>query len=227
MYVSGLCLGQPHQPSAFAAIEKIGSGNEAIFNLKELKRFRAGDPYPQTFDALEKWYKRPELKGTTLCVDRTGVGKGVTDLLHRRQIGAYLRLIQIIHGHHAAETEDGFSVPKKDLCGALQAVLETGRLNIPKRIFSGTLRTLRTELASFRVKNVTLGGDAAEEWRDSEQSDLVISTAISIWHLDRNWGPSWIPTNYPSQQSPMHRLLYGGGDEQNDRLRNDGLRPAR
>jgi hypothetical protein len=210
-FISGFCIGQPHEPSAFAVLERSGSGNDAVYHLKDLKRFKAGEPYPDMFDKLEAWYQRAELHGTTLVVDKTGIGKGIVDLLQRRQIGAYLQTIQIIHGHHAAETGEGYAVPKKDAAAALQSVLSTNRIAIPSSLFSSTLRSLRTELASFRMKNITLGGDPMEPHRDSDQADLIYAVCLPIWYSDRHWGPSWIPSNNPAQQSPTHQLLYEQG----------------
>jgi hypothetical protein len=212
--ISGACIGQPHEPSAFAVLERSGSGNDAHYQLRDLQRFRAGTPYPDMFDKLEGWYrdKKNGLHGTTLVVDKTGIGQGIVDLLQRRQIGAHLQCVQIIHGHHAAETEEGFAVPKKDAAAALQSVLSTRRIAIPTALLPGPLWSLRTELASFRLKNTTtLGGDPMEPHRDSDQADLIYAVCLPIWYSDRIWGPSWIPSNNPSQQSQIHKMLYEEG----------------
>jgi hypothetical protein len=210
--VSGLCLGQPHEPSAFAILERSGSGNDATYQLKALERYKAGDPYPDTFDRIAKWYAMPNIRGTTLVVDKTGVGKGIVDLLQRRQIGAHLQNVQIIHGHHAGETEDGFSVPKKDAAAALQSVLSTKRIRIPMNLLPGPLSSLKKELVNFRMKNTTtLGGDPMEPHRDSDQADLIYAVCLPIWYSDRHWGPAWVPSNLASQQSPTHQLLYEQG----------------
>lgn len=66
-----------------------------------------------------------------LCVDQTGVGAPVVDLFRQAKLNARLQPI-LIHGGDHATRENGWRVPKRELVGATQVALQTGRLKIAK-----------------------------------------------------------------------------------------------
>jgi hypothetical protein len=75
-------------------------------------------------------------------------------------------------------------VPKRDLVGALQVLLQQGRLKIASQLEHA--ETLRRELMNFRVKvNVTTGHDSYEAWREGDHDDLVLAAALAAWRATR------------------------------------------
>ena len=116
-----------------------------------------------------------------LVVDATGVGRPVVDMLS----AAGLSPVPItIHGGDVVSRDGTYwRVPKRDLVGALQVLLQTTRLKI-----AGQLRyadTLVQELLRFRVKISDQGHDSYGAWRDGEHDDLVLALAVACWYGQR------------------------------------------
>lgn len=93
--------------------------------------------------------QRPPLQGAArLVVDGTGCGRPVVDLL----IQAGLNPVAVnIHGGEQV-THEGrhWRIPKRDLAGALQVLLQTQRLKVAEAL--PLAPTLVQELLNFRVK---------------------------------------------------------------------------
>jgi hypothetical protein len=119
-----------------------------------------------------------------LVIDQTGVGPFGLDPL--RQAG--MEPIGItIHGGDAVShpTHDVYRVPKRDIAGAVNVLLEANRLRIADALPDAAV--LRAELENFRVKiNINTGHDSyaagpAEGWREGEHDDLVLAVGIALW----------------------------------------------
>jgi hypothetical protein len=113
-----------------------------------------------------------------LLVDKTGVGRGVTDILKDRG----LRFTGIvIHGGESSHRSNGADhVPKKDLVAALEVPFDKGTLKIAEGL--GLWPVLKEELQSFRRKqNPKTAHVSFEHWRDSDHDDLVLAVAMACW----------------------------------------------
>ncbi len=56
----------------------------------------------------------------------------MVDLLRRARVGAWLRPITITAGHKATPDDGGgWCVPKKDLVGVVQVLLQARRIKVP------------------------------------------------------------------------------------------------
>src|SRR5260221_3765658 len=133
----------------------------------------------------------PPLRGqTTLLVDRTGVGRGVFDLFARAQTAATVSPITITPGDTVTQETDGSSgyrVPKRDLVGCLQVLLQQQRLRIAEGLPLG--RILAAELLNFKAKISAGGHDsyeagAASDWREGAHDDLVLGLALPCWYAE-------------------------------------------
>lgn len=74
-------------------------------------------------------------------------------------------------------------VPKKDLVGVLQLLLQEKKLKVAKDLEHA--RTLLDELQHFKIKTAPLKDDAAIEWRERPHDDLVLAVAIAVWQAQR------------------------------------------
>jgi hypothetical protein len=70
-------------------------------------------------------------------------------------------------------------VPKRDLVGVLQVLLQTRRLRIASQLPEATI--LERELLAFRAKTPTSGAEVAEAWRERPHDDLVLAVAFACW----------------------------------------------
>ena len=156
----------------------------AAFHCRHLERLKLGTPYPAVADHVARVLDTPALRGgTELVVDATGVGRPVVDML--RQRGLECRAITITGGDQAAFEPGGWRVPKRDLVGAVQVLLQTERLKFAAEI--PAVPILVQEFMAFRVKIDPLTAhDSYGSWRDGAHDDMVLAVAIAAW-----WGLRW------------------------------------
>ena len=75
-------------------------------------------------------------------------------------------------------------MPKRDLVGAVQVLLQTDRLKFAEQI--PAIPTLVQELLAFRVKIDPLTAhDSYGAWRDGAHDDMVLAVAIAAWWGER------------------------------------------
>lgn len=153
------------------------------FSCGHLERLPLGTPYPAVADHVLGLLRTEPLRGQAeLVVDATGVGRPVVDMLHQRG----LKPIAItITGGDTASYDHGWRVPKRDLVGGVQVLLQTDRLKFSAEI--PTVPQLVRELLAFRVKIDPLTAhDSYGAWREGAHDDLVLAVAVATW-----WGQRW------------------------------------
>ena len=109
--------------------------------------------------------------------------KYTTNQLGRRpEDGRRLSSIAIhIHGGDKVTGEGrDYRVPKRDLAGTLQSLLQSGRLKVAAQLELGEVFV--KELLAFKVKvNITTGHDSYEALREGDHDDLVLAVAMPCW----------------------------------------------
>lgn len=159
---------------------------------RHLQRFELGTPYPAIVGHIRQMLATPPLadRRTALVVDATGVGVGVVDQF----VHSGLSPIPVsIHGGEKTTPDGsgGYRVPKRDLVGAVQILLQSERLKISRELPEAA--PLRRELQNFRVKiDPRTAHDSYSHWREAEHDDLVLATALAAWF--RQWWNSNIDT---------------------------------
>jgi hypothetical protein len=73
-------------------------------------------------------------------------------------------------------------IPKKDLVGVLQVLLQAKRLKVAEALEHAA--TLAEELQQFRMKTVPLTDDVVE-WRERPHDDLVLAVAVAAWRAEQ------------------------------------------
>jgi hypothetical protein len=181
----GLDLGQASDYTAIVVAEKVppeGSDDYEL-HVRHLERFR-DVLYPDVAERVSKLMAATGLWGkTALAVDRTGVGMAVTDML--RRAGLTFDAVTITGGDTETQSGwDSYRVPKRDLVGGLQVLLQSGRLKIARSLEHAEI--LRAELLNFRVKiNVATAHDSYEAWREGDHDDLVLAAALAAWKAQK------------------------------------------
>jgi hypothetical protein len=196
-YFVGLDLGQRADYTALAVVQSVKERNdkgnfEAVLHLRHLERYPLRTSYTTIADGVVSVMRSEALSSdeydparhrlakpkVELLVDKTGVGRGVTDILKER--GLKFTGI-VIHGGESTHNTDGaYHVPKKDLVAALEVPFDTGRLKIAEGL--ALWPVLREELQNFRRKqNPKTSHVSFEHWRDSEHDDLVLAVAMASW----------------------------------------------
>jgi len=186
----GLDLGQARDFTAICVAEKVTREDAGDYQLhiRHLERFR-DVLYPDVAERVQALMEAPELGSRpALTVDATGVGAAVVDML--RESGLTFDAVTITGGD--TESHQGgyaWRVPKRDLIGGLQVLLQSGRLKIASSLEHA--ETLRSELLNFRVKiNISTGHDTYEAWREGDHDDLVLAAALAAWNAYKG---EWMP----------------------------------
>ncbi len=191
----GVDLGQAQDPTAIAILERRTEAPLSEFHCRHLERLRLGTSYPAIADHVRELLEAPALKGQTeLVVDATGVGRPVVDMLRQRELDPTAITIT---GGDAVTYDAGWRVPKRDLVGSVQVLLQTDRLKIAAELPDQPM--LIRELLAFRVKidPLTAHDSYGARVREGAHDDLVLAVAIAAWY-----GQRWQPTfEYPSSYS--------------------------
>jgi hypothetical protein len=179
-YFIGLDLGQAQDPTALAVIERHGDEKEGVCHVPQLKRYPIGTSYDEIVkDLAAKIERAPE--GTQLIVDGTGVGRAVTDMIlqHPGFRGTWVRAVTITAGNDETYSGAYWKVPKRNLVGVVQVLLQSKRLKIAAEL--PDTQVLVSELQNFKVRTSDAGNDVYGEWRASKHDDLVLAVAFACW----------------------------------------------
>jgi hypothetical protein len=194
----GLDLGPAGAFTALAVLERPLVQNRTppalrrpAYALRYLRRFPPGTPYPDVVEALRLLLLTPPLRGCILAVDRTGVGRAVAGLFEDRlqhQVTCTYVRITITAGQHPTAA-GSFMVPRQELVGTLQVLLQTRRLQVASGLPDAPV--LVRELEAFRAKPPTTVSNAnPEAWREGEHDDLVLAVGIAAWCGEQVLPPS-------------------------------------
>ena len=154
-------------------------------HLRHLERMR-GRSYPEMVSHIAALLREAPLAthGYTLVVDATGVGAAVVDIF--RQAGVPVVAVSIHGGDAVTRVPSGFRTPKRDLVAAVQALMQTGRLQVAEGL--ELWPTLKAELQNFRVSiDPKTAHDSYSHWREGQHDDLVLSLALAAWFRDAYW----------------------------------------
>jgi hypothetical protein len=186
-YLVGLDLGQINDYTAVCVVEKRAPvGAETSYDVRHLERMPLGTPYPAVVARVTDLMRTPPLdRQGSLIVDATGVGRAVVDLFAAAQL--YYTAVTITGGNEAIKTAGGeWHVPKRDVVGAAQVLLQTKRLRFAESL--PELPTLLRELQDFKVKITAAAHDTYGAWREGSQDDLVFALCLALWGGEQGFG---------------------------------------
>jgi hypothetical protein len=153
------------------------------FDLSAIRRYPLGTTYTSIIAHLAEQLKRPELgPRPKLVLDGTGVGVAVVEMF-RSALKDLPRVevynITITSGRAVTPiTRFDIHCAKLQLCGAIRAALESGRLKVPPGLEHAD--TLKKELQDFKIK-ITDAANETFSAREGAHDDLVLATALPIW----------------------------------------------
>ncbi len=183
-YFSAIDLGQAHQFTALAVLERTDSPRRPTeYDVRHLERFPPGIPYREIFARVREVFDEETLAGTMLAADQTGVGKPVVDLLRDAEVNAELGVVAVTAGLRSVYESGLQLVPKIELVGTLQVLLQGRRLRVSDRLPEAA--TLLSELTTFRAA-VATSAEAQPEWRVGIHDDLVFAVALAAWLGERH-----------------------------------------
>jgi hypothetical protein len=178
-FVVGLDLGQVQDYTAVAVVHG-SAARDAVVQVPHLERFPLGTPYPAIVGRMAQLFTTPPLREQAcLVVDRTGVGGAVVDLLAEAHLSPVA--VTITGGDKVhRDSKARYSVPKRELVGCLQVLLQTGRLKIASALPEAEV--LVKELLAFQVKITSTAHDTYGAWREGAHDDRVLAVALACWY---------------------------------------------
>jgi hypothetical protein len=164
-------------------LEKDG----ATYSGRHIERLRKV-PYPEIVRIVKECVRSPQLRGhCALIVDQTGVGRPVVDMLRLARLAPIP--VSITGGDAVSgNAREGFRVPKRDLAGVLQVLVQASRLHFAQAL--PDLAVLQKELLNFKVKiDPQTAHDSYSAWREGDHDDLVLAVALACWYGECGRGP--------------------------------------
>ena len=190
--IIGADIGQKVDPTAIAVCEverRASYGRrEEYYLVRFLERLPLGTPYPQVAARVEAVVANarrcaadagggtaPARPSVTLYCDATGVGMPVIDLLRHTRVP--VRPVFFNHGDRRTEQQDGtISMGKAWLVSRLHALLQTGRILLPR---TAEAQTLATELLDYEITVDEKGTDTYGAFKVGTQDDLVTALGLA------------------------------------------------
>jgi len=180
-YTVGLDLGQSQDYTALAVLEHVpgATRDDVAFHARHLLRYALGTPYPAIVVDVAALLAKPPLHRAALAVDGTGVGAAVVDLFRQRVPRSRLSAITITGGNTVTRDGRNYLVPKRDLVGVVQVLLQSGRLKVAPALPEAAILT--AELENFQVRITEAAHDTYGAWREGTHDDLVLAVALAAW----------------------------------------------
>ncbi len=182
-WLVGLDLGQAVDFTAMVILSRTQKkeGRETVheYDCPSIHRWPLGTTYPAIVEDLKvKLAKLPDKP--TLIVDGTGCGRPVVDMIERASLPiAHLVPTLITSGALAGWSEGYRTVPKRDLVGAVMAIMHREQLHIAKEL--PETQTLVKELRAFTAKITTAGSEKYEnDWRVAPHDDIILALALAL-----------------------------------------------
>lgn len=198
-YLIGADLGRQHDPAAFAVLERSHNDAQDYFDVLGVYQLPLRTSYPEVIRFLAAMAAHPDLVGKVqVVVDATGVGLAVMDMVLDSPSGlAELAWFITITGGDRKFSQDGchFKVPKKDLVGALQLVLQERRVRMDPGNEGATV--LRKELYAFTMTRTFSGQITFEAESKRDHDDMVIALMLPVWLANR------VPLGWTSNDRPL------------------------
>jgi hypothetical protein len=188
----GIDLGQVYDYSAAAVVERLQVDTPQALSrmtvldhhhVRYIKRWDKGSGYDTVVRETGELMRRANLLDAMLVIDATGVGREVAGLYRQAyrlgKLGRFWPKPYVITGAREISEARGL-VPKRELVGKMQTLLQSGRLKIADSLPMAD--TLRRELLAFKVKMTPGGQETYESAREADHDDLVLAVALACWH---------------------------------------------
>ena len=189
-YVISVDLGQAQDYTAIAVIERRQkkASSDPIYKLRHVERAPLGTNYETVVDRVAQIITSDQIAHglNYLVLDMTGVGVPIFDMFDNR--GLQPIGIHIHGGDNVSRDGRKFRVPKRDLVGAVQVLLQNGRFKMSPHL--ELYQELFNELTNFKMKiDPKTAHDSYAAWREADHDDLVLSVAMGLWWLEKRNRP--------------------------------------
>ncbi|HEY8745810.1 MAG TPA: hypothetical protein VIU62_22210 [Chloroflexota bacterium] len=177
----GVDIGQRVDPTAIAVVDAEVRAGIVHHVARHLERLPLNTPYPQVGARVAQvvaGVARQTGSYPRLYVDATGVGTPVCDELKRAGVRGHLTPVYFTYGdRRIVDSEKGqISLGKAYLVSRLQALLQGGRLHLPK---TPEAEALGRELLDYEIKVSEDANDRYGAFKVGAHDDLVTALGLA------------------------------------------------
>jgi hypothetical protein len=182
--VIGIDIGQRRDPTAICVAEvELRPGPtrpEEHYLIRHLDRMPLGTPYPEIARRLRDLTARiAQCAGVRprVYVDATGVGLPVVDGLKAMVTAADVGPVFLTHGDRRREVNGEVRLGKARLVCRLQALLQAGRLHLPR---TREADALAAELLTYEIRVSRDAHDRYGAFRVGTHDDLATALGLAV-----------------------------------------------
>ena len=209
----GIDVGQKVDPTAIAVVERQPRDGEEHHLVRHLERLPLQTAYPRVAERLTEVVDavRAKVERRTVSVpfpldpfarklayvsevrsyepqvrvyvDATGVGQPVVDLLE--VAGVRPTACYFTHGDRRTEEAGAVKIGKAWLVSRLQALLQTGRLHLPR---TAEAQALAEELLVYEIRVDEDGNDRYGAFKVGRHDDMVTALGLAVQQGGPRWG---------------------------------------
>lgn len=180
----GVDLGQRRDPTAIAVVDaaprpRERGGTEQHYLARYLERLPLQTPYPRVAARVVEIAAGVAARGGArprLFVDATGLGQPVVDLLRDAGVAADLVPVYFTHGDRRTLERGELKLGKAWLVSHLQALLQTGRLHLPR---TAEAEALAGELLTYEIQVDEDANDKYGAFKVGTHDDLVTALGLA------------------------------------------------
>lgn len=159
------------------------------FVIRHLDRLPLNLPYPEIAERVAALVRRvAERAGAepSLFVDATGVGTPLVDVLEAVPGGLPARVTPVYFTHGDRRTWEGVELRlgKAFLVSQLQALLQGGRLHLPK---TAEAQVLASELLDYEIRISEDANDRYGAFKVGRHDDLVTALGLAVQRPRATW----------------------------------------
>jgi hypothetical protein len=172
----------PPLPAKPGALYVPEPHREVAYMIRHLERLPLGTAYPAVGERLAEVVgnvQRLRRSLVYLIVDATGVGTPVIDILRTALANVTYQLVPVTftHGDRLTKGPQGYSLGKAYLVSALQALLQTDRIGLPK---TDEARALARELQDYEIRIDQDANDKYGAFKVGTHDDLVTALGLAV-----------------------------------------------
>ena len=178
----GVDIGQKRDPTAIAVAEREWRRRNDLrddhYLIRYLQRLPLGTPYPTVAERLEEIVtdvRKHARSGPSVYVDATGVGQPVVDLLEAVETPIYA--VYFTHGDRRSVNRRQITLGKAWLVSRLQALLQTGRIHLPR---TEEADVLANELLDYELRVSENANDTYGAFKVGSHDDLVTALGLAV-----------------------------------------------
>lgn len=196
MITIGVDIGQKHEPTAVAVVERDDrrgspSRTEHHYLVRHLDRLSSGTSYPEAAQWLARvaaGVRNRAEHGPTIYVDLTGLGQPVLDLLRDEGVPSPLYGVHFTHGDRRTREGRRITLGKAFLVTRLQTLLQSGRIHLPR---TAEAEVLATELLDYEIEVTDDANERYGAFRVGSHDDLVTALGLAV-HRQTSSRLAWL-----------------------------------